>query len=184
MTERETPDSIIGFWFSKQVAKCWFNSTPELDQTIKSKFELTYQIAKEGSLAHWQTSPLGCLALILLFDQFPLNMYRGLSQCFATEAQAREISDIAISKCFDEELYDKQKVFVYMPYMHSENINDQNTAIELYTRAGLKDNLRFAMHHHGIVERFGRFPHRNKILGRKNTSDEDEYLKSDKAFLG
>ena len=184
MKKYETIDSIIDFWFSDDMAKQWFNSTPELDLKIKSNFEEIYQSAVNGELDHWQTSPLGCLALILLFDQFPLNMYRGKEQSFATESRSRAVAEQAINNSFDEKLSDQQKVFVYMPYMHSEDLEDQAKGIELYSKAGLKENLRFAKHHHDIVERFGRFPHRNKILGRTNTPEEEVYLNSKQAFLG
>ncbi len=184
MNSEETINSIIDFWFSEEIIKRWFNSTPELDLKIKSLFESTYQSAVDGNFNDWQTTPLGCLALILLFDQFPLNMYRGKLESFLTEAKSRDVAAIAIESNFDENLSKQQKTFMYMPFMHSENIDDQNKAIELFTKADLKDNLRYARHHHDIIKRFGRFPHRNKILERKNTADEDEYLKSGKAFLG
>jgi len=184
MAKQETIDSIIEFWFSNDIVKLWFNSNKELDLKIKSQFEPTYQLAVEGKLDDWQSSPLGCLALILLFDQFPLNMYRGSKESFATESRSREVAAVAIKKGFDRKLSNQQKVFCYMPYMHSEDLGDQAAAIELYAKAGLKENLRFAKHHYEIVERFGRFPHRNKILGRTNSSSEEEYLNSKQAFLG
>ncbi len=184
MKKYTTIDSILDFWFSDEMTKQWFNSTPELDLKIKLNFEEIYQSAVDGKLDHWQTSPLGCLALILLFDQFPLNMYRGEKQCFATESRSREVAASAINNGFDAELSDQQKIFFYMPYMHSEDLKDQVKGIELYTKAGLKENLRFAKHHHDIVERFGRFPHRNKILGRTNTPEEAAYLSSKQAFRG
>ena len=177
-------DSIIEFWFSDEFSKHWFNSTPALDCEIKSQFESTYILAIAGTLQHWQTSPSGCLALILLFDQIPLNMYRGQRECFAAESQSRDVASIAILKEFDKNLSDPEKKFVYMPYMHSEDITDQVKAIDLFSKAGLTENLKFARHHHDIVNRFGRFPHRNKILGRLNTAEEEEYLNSDQAFHG
>jgi uncharacterized protein (DUF924 family) len=109
-------------------------------------------------------------------------MYRGLPQGFATEAQARDVSQLSVRQGFDKDLHDSEKVFLYMPFMHSENIEDQAFSVQLFENAGLDSNLRFARHHHGIIQRFGRFPHRNRILGRKNTSAEINYLNSKDAF--
>ena len=177
-------DSILDFWFSDNIKKYWFNSTDELDLEIKSIFEPTCQAAVDGQLDHWMTLPTGSLALILLFDQFPLHMYRGEKGSFASERRARDVALYVIENGSDLKLSDIQKKFCYMPFMHSEDLNDQAMSIELYSKAGLTDNLRFAKHHYDIVERFGRFPHRNKILGRANTAEEEHYLKSKHAFLG
>ncbi len=184
MIKQDLLDSIIDFWFSAEIARHWFNSTPELDRDIKSRFEAAYHIAVGGELEHWQASPSGCLALILLFDQFPLNMYRGEKESFAAEAMSRDVAFLAITKGFDKKLAEQKKKFVYMPYMHSEDIKDQEMAIELFSKAGFTENLKYARHHHDIVDQFGRFPHRNKILGRLNTAEEEKYLKSEQAFLG
>jgi len=180
----ETIDSIINFWFSDDIEKHWFNSTEELDQDIKFQFECTYLAAVDKRFEHWQSSLAGCLALILIYDQFPLHMYRGNKKSFSTDEQSRAVAVVAINNSFDEKMSDKQKVFCYMPFMHSEELDDQVMAVDLYFKAGLTTNLRFAKHHHDLVARFGRFPHRNLILGRENTADEAEYLKSNHAFLG
>jgi len=177
-------DSILDFWFSDNFKKYWFNSTAALDQEIKVLFESTYQAAVDGQLDDWMTLPTGSLALILLFDQFPLHMYRGEKESFATERQSRDVATVVITNSFDKKLSNLKKVFCYMPFMHSEDINDQAMAIELYSKAGLTDNLRFAKHHYDLVARFGRFPHRNNILGRTNTAEEEHYLQSKNAFLG
>ena len=135
-------------------------------------------------MKHWEQTAEGALALVILLDQMPLNMYRGQPESFATEAQSREVAGRAITRHFDQYLPDKGKAFLYMPFMHSENLADQDRSVELFTNAGLQDNLRFARHHRDIVRRFGRFPHRNAILGRNSTPEETAWLASGEAFLG
>ena len=126
----------------------------------------------------------GALALVIVLDQFPLNMYRGEARAFATEALARQVADRALARGYDQELAAVEKAFLYMPFMHSENLMDQDRCVSLYEAAGLEDNLRFARHHREIVRRFGRFPHRNRSLGRSSTAEEEAYLSSKQAFLG
>jgi uncharacterized protein (DUF924 family) len=175
---------ILQFWFSEGVVKLWFNSTPEFDHELREKYETVYRDALTGKYDSWMQAATGCLALIILFDQIPLNIYRGQKQSFATEARAREVASHAILQSFDQQLNDAQKAFMYMPFMHSESLEDQKRAVELFENANLKNNLRFAHHHRSIIERFGRFPHRNRILGRESTEAELEYLQSKEAFLG
>ena len=117
-------------------------------------------------------------------DQFPLNMYRGKTKSFATESDAIKVAHHAITNNFDANLTKIKLPFLYMPLMHSENLKDQNLSVKLYKRAELESNFRFAEHHREIIKQFGRFPHRNKILGRQSTNEELEYLASPKAFKG
>jgi len=179
-----TAQTLIDFWFSPRVAKLWFNSTPAFDDELRERFADTYQAGYHGELDDWEATALGALALVILFDQIPLNIFRKQPQSFATEARAREVAARAIARGFDAELDDPQKAFLYMPYMHSEKLADQDTSVDLFTRAGLKNNLRFAQHHREIVRRFGRFPHRNEILGRQSTAEEVAWLASKDAFKG
>ena len=179
-----TAQTLIDFWFSPRVAKLWFNSTPAFDDELRERFADTYQAGYHGELDDWEATALGALALVILFDQIPLNIFRKQPQSFATEARAREVAVRAIARGFDAELDDPQKAFLYMPYMHSEKLADQDTSVDLFTRAGLKNNLRFAQHHREIVRRFGRFPHRNEILGRQSTAEEVAWLASKDAFKG
>ena len=180
------PDAreLIDFWFSPRVEKLWFNSTPAFDQELRDRYADTYVAACRGECDVWQTSPLGALALVIVFDQLPLNIFRGQPQSFASEARARAVAEKAIANGFDTRLRDAQKAFLYLPYMHSENLADQDRSIELFTEAGLESNLRFARHHREIVRRFGRFPHRNAILGRQSTAEELTWLASKEAFKG
>ena len=179
-----TAESIIEYWYSDSVKQKWFNSTLEFDKEIKSNYENSWLDALRGELDSWSNSAKGCLALVIILDQFPLNMYRGEVKSFSSEGMAIRIAKKAVEQGFDKELENNQVSFLYMPLMHSENIDDQNFSVTLFEEAGLTDNARFAKHHRDIVKRFGRFPHRNSILQRASFPEEVDYLKSDKAFKG
>lgn len=176
--------ALVDFWFSEEASKHWFNSTSEFDERLQQEYEANWQQAKQGELDHWGETAIGSLALIILLDQIPLNIFRGKPDSFSTEAQSIVVARTAIDKGFDAELTIRQKAFLYMPFMHSEKLKDQALALELFDQPGLEGNLRFSKHHHDIVERFGRFPHRNEILGRESSPTEIEYLNSKQAFKG
>ena len=162
----------------------WFNSTPQIDETIRNQYETLWNKAKQGELNEWKNTPQGALALIILLDQFPLNMFRGQAKAFSTEALAIEYTKYAIEQKFDQQIPKSQLMFMYMPLMHSEDLHDQTLSLKLFTQAELTNNIRFAQHHKNLVQRFGRFPHRNAILGRTSTPEELSYLASDEAFTG
>jgi uncharacterized protein (DUF924 family) len=178
------PQKIIDFWFADDVRKLWFNSTAEFDRSLRERFDDVLKQADQGELDHWMETAAGCLALVIILDQFPLNMFRGNAQSFATEARSREVARVAIEDGFDKILAAEQQAFLYMPFMHSEDLADQQLALELFAQPGMESNLRFARHHHAIVETYGRFPHRNAVLGRTSTAAEIEYLNSREAFNG
>jgi len=179
-----TPNQILEYWYSPENRACWFSSTPQLDQSIRNTFEPLFQSASLGELDDWMQTPEGCLALIIVLDQLPLNMYRGTPQSFKTEQQAVYVCKYAIKNKYDKQLPKDRLGFLYMPLMHSEKPDDQDLAVSLYTEAQLESNLHFAQHHRKIIRRFGRFPHRNRILNRNSTTAEIEYLASKSAFLG
>jgi len=179
-----TPSEILEYWYSDDIKKYWFNSYPALDREIRERYEKIWEAAKKGELAHWQSSPEACLALVIVLDQFPLNMYRGEAKSFSTENMAIEMARYAVKRGFDKEINQSMLSFLYMPFMHSENLDDQNLSVKLFTDAGFESNLKFAEHHRDIIKRFGRFPHRNKALGRMSTPDEIAYLNSEKGFKG
>lgn len=181
---RTSAEEILEFWFSPEVKKLWFNATPELDELMLVQFLTTYQAAATGELDHWAGAPRSCLALLIVLDQFPLNMFRNTPAAFATEAQAQRICKEAVVKGLDKGLSKEQKAFMYLPLMHSESLRDQELSVSLFETAGMLDNLRWARHHRDIVKRFGRFPHRNAILGRESTMAENEYLASKEAYTG
>lgn len=178
-----TNTAILLFWFGVPASvdygkprSFWFQSTPEVDQNIRKNFEQTYNLALKGKLDDWVNTPQGCLSLMLLLDQFPRNMFRGTPQAFATDEKALQIAKNAIKKDFDQKLPSFQRQFVYMPLMHSENREDQNKSVELFKALGDDKNLQYATAHRDIVERFGRFPHRNVTLNRPCTPEEKEFL--------
>jgi uncharacterized protein (DUF924 family) len=177
-----TPAEIIDFWFSETARAYWFRSTPEFDREVGSRFATTWSQARVGQLADWEQTAEGALALVLLLDQFPLNMFRDRPEGFSTEAASRAVAGRAIVRGLDASLPDTGKAFLYLPYMHSESLADQDRAVELFEQARLEDNLKWARHHREIVRRFGRFPHRNAILGRASTPEETAWLDSPEGF--
>lgn len=179
-----TANQIVDFWFSEPVSRLWFNSTAAFDEQLRRDYFAVYTAAMHDRFSDWQDTALGVLALAIIFDQFPLNMFRGKPEAFASEARAVAVARHAIDSKLDQQLEDRQKVFLYMPFMHSESLTDQDLSVALFEAAGLKENLRFAKHHRDIVRRFGRFPHRNAILGRESRPEEIAYLASDEAFTG
>lgn len=179
MSDRQ---EVLGFWFSTRMSKHWFASTPALDEEIRARFELLWQRAASGELDSWADTPEGALALAIVLDQFPLNMYRSEPASFSTEQKAVAIAKQAVARGFHTELTDDRRLFLLMPLMHSENLEDQELSVKLYRETGM--DTRWPEHHRGIVRRFGRFPHRNAILGRQNTAKELDYLASDEAFKG
>jgi uncharacterized protein (DUF924 family) len=175
---------VLEFWYSAEMRPRWFDSTPALDERIRTEFETLWQQAAAGELDHWQDTPQGALALVIVLDQLPLNMYRGRPEAFATEQRAVAVARQAVERGYDKLIPNDRLMFLYMPLMHSEHLADQDLSVQLFGAAGLVDNLRFAEHHRGIVRRFGRFPHRNAILGRVSSADELDYLASPQAFKG
>ncbi|MCP5142178.1 MAG: DUF924 domain-containing protein [Chromatiales bacterium] len=184
MSTTETPESILDFWFTEPLRSHWFGAPPEIDALITERFESLWRAARDGNLDDWAQTPAGALALVIILDQFPLNMYRGEAESFATEARSRAIAAQAIAAGMDREFSTEQKLFLYLPYMHSESMADQHRSIELFTKAGMTQQLPWAQHHYRIVERFGRFPHRNAPLGRVSTPEELAWLNSQDGFRG
>lgn len=178
----ESAQTLLAFWFSESSRARWFDSTPEFDEQIRQGFESTFQAALAGRLADWESSAEGALALVIALDQLPLNMYRGEPLGFSGEAPARAVADRAIARGLDAQLEPERRAFLYLPFMHSEDLADQDRSLQLYREAGLE--TRWAEHHRDIIQRFGRFPHRNRILGRADTPAEREYLESGQAFRG
>ena len=180
--------AILDFWFGNledpdygQPRQVWFKKDPSFDETVRSQFLEHYHLAAASKLDNWQETPEGCLALILLLDQFPRNMFRAKAQAFATDPKARAIAEYAIAHQFDLQMLPVQRLFIYIPFEHSENIEHQQRAIDLLNQ--LKHEpysanfIDYALRHFRVIERFGRFPHRNQILGRETTPEEAEFLK-------
>lgn len=178
------PRQVLDFWFSADTRPLWFRSTPEFDARLREDFLDVWQAAARGELEAWNATPEGALALVIVLDQFPLNMFRGQAESFVTESQSREVATAAIDQGWDRELDNAGKAFLYVPLMHSEALADQDRSVQLYRDAGLVDSLHWAEHHREIIRRFGRFPHRNAALGRESSGEELEWLASKGAFRG
>ncbi len=176
------PEALLRFWFDDEARARWFDSTPEFDDLLRDRYLTTWEAARDGALDLWAATPRGALALIIVLDQLPLNMFRGSPRSFETEAASRAVADAALASGFEAELDADEKTFLFMPFMHSESLPDQARCVTLFRDAGLE--TRWAEHHRAIVARFGRFPHRNAILGRDDTPEEAAWLASDDAFHG
>lgn len=173
---------LLDFWFAESSRKRWFRSTADFDREIGQRFGELWQQAREGRLDQWQKDPQGALALVILLDQFPLNMFRDQPLSFDTEARSREVADQALARQFERQLSKEQLAFLLLPFMHSESMPDQERCVKLHQDFGLDDT--WALHHRAIIERFGRFPHRNRILGRNSSEEEIAWLASDEGFGG
>jgi uncharacterized protein (DUF924 family) len=156
---------VCSFWFDLDYDG-WFKSDPALDMLIKQRFERLWAQKRQLPADAFLDCPLSALAGVLLFDQFPRNMFRGEAEQFATDHLALAIAEGAVEREFDKQLGRDERAFLYLPFEHSEALADQNRSILLFTALGDPRYLRFAKLHHDIIERFGRFPHRNAILGR------------------
>ena len=183
-----TPGEILDFWFGREgeegygeFREAWFTKDPAFDREVRDRFEDVYKEADADELSHWKDEAQSCLALIILLDQFPRNMFRGDPKTYATDALAREAARHAVEQAYDRELPPFQRLFVYLPFEHSEDLEDQRFSVELFrglaAETGSEDLLGYAERHLEIVERFGRFPHRNGILGRATTPEEAEFLR-------
>ena len=166
------PQALLGVWFTPETRPLWFKSTPDFDAMLAARFGLTYEAARAGRLEGWRAAPLSALALTIALDQLPRNLFRDSAQAFATDAQARATAADAIARGFDRELTPEQRKFLYMPFMHSEALADQDEGVRLFTALGDAETLDFMRRHRDLIARFGRFPHRNAVLGRRSTPDE------------
>ena len=167
--------AVLEFWFRGDTEREeWFRKDPSFDDEIRARFLSLYEEAERGAFAAWRDSPRSCLALIVLLDQFLRNMFRDTARAYSTDALALDAARHAVASRHDHSLRGIERTFVYLPFEHSENLADQARALELF--AG-HPNYEWARRHWEIVKRFGRFPHRNAILGRENTAAETEFLK-------
>lgn len=193
----ETAEAILAFWFgadsddartAEQKKQLWWAKDSTVDHEISVRFSASTAAAAQGALDEWRAGPRGLLALILLTDQFPRNMYRGLPASFSFDVQALRWCKQALEQGDDRRLRPIERVFLYLPLEHSESLADQERAVELFKQlcnevpadqqllfAGFRD---FAIRHRDIIARFGRFPHRNAILGRTSTADEQAFLQT------
>ena len=183
-----TPADVLDFWFGApgsaehgSLRKCWFEKNPAFDEDIRQRFLPALEAAVAGQLDGWANQPESLLALIVLLDQFPRNLFRNTPRAFATDARALVLAQQAVTQGFDAQLMPVARAFIYLPFEHSEDLAMQDHAVALFTAlAGngveFTSYLDYAEQHREVIRRFGRFPHRNAILGRASTAAEIEYL--------
>jgi uncharacterized protein (DUF924 family) len=173
----ESYKEIINFWFKEVDQSDWFNKNDKFDELIINKYSNIHSKAAKCELYEWRKNAEGRLAEIIILDQFSRNMFRGSILSFACDSMALSLSQEAILIKADEELTEVQRNFLYMPFMHSESLEIHKIAMDLYRKNGSKASLDYEIKHKNIIEKFGRYPHRNKILGRKSTEKELAFLK-------
>ncbi|MGH8686330.1 MAG: DUF924 family protein [Burkholderiales bacterium] len=174
-TPETNPEALLRFWFDDH-AKDWFVKNPAFDAEIRSHFLAVHEAAAAGQLVSWSEAPRGALALAIALDQFPRNMFRGEARAFATDAQARATARIILQRGWDQQMAQPEQLFAYLPFEHSESPADQDLSCRLM-KGFDPEQYRYAERHRELIERFGRFPHRNDILGRQSTPAEIEFLK-------
>lgn len=178
-----TPDDVLNFWFVENGRDQWFGKEAAFDEEIESRFAEVSHRARDGKLERWVEAPRSCLALILLIDQFSRNLYRQSPLAWSADVHALAIARLALEKGYDEELDKIERAFMYLPFMHSEVLADQERSVALTEKNndGANEfnqaNYDSAIKHRDIIVRFGRFPHRNEVLERESTAEELEFLK-------
>lgn len=168
---------IVAFW-REAGPKNWFTRDEAFDAEIRGRFLEAQRAAAAGKLSSWEETPTGAYALLLLLDQFPRNLYRGSPQAFASDALALEVAERAIARGFDAQYPNPERRFFYMPFMHSEELAHQERCIALSRASGDDDSTHWAIVHRDIIRDFGRFPHRNPVLGRDTTPEEHAFLEA------
>ncbi|MBN9090255.1 MAG: DUF924 domain-containing protein [Reyranella sp.] len=189
MTDTAAIRDILDFWFlplgdpeHAKPRKIWWESTPELDAELRSRFGTLLDKAIAGELDAWRKSPDGALALTVLCDQFPRNMHRRSARAFSADAKARETARYALARDYPAAYSNDMRLFFYMPFQHSEDLGDQELCCALFAALLDETNTKYAIDHRDIVARFGRFPHRNEVLGRASTAEELDYLRTADRF--
>ena len=167
---------ILHFWFQELTAKQHFVKDPALDTSMRERFSATLEAAARCELFAWRTSAQGRLAEILVLDQFSRNIFRDTPRAFAQDALALALAQELVASGQDQQLPTEQRAFVYIPYMHSESLPIHAQAVPLFSQPGLEYNLHFELRHQAIIARFGRYPHRNAILGRTSSAQELAFL--------
>lgn len=172
-----TQQDVLNFWFRELEPTDWFKKNPQIDELIRERFTELLKRAARDELSDWRTTPEGRLAEIILLDQFSRNIHRDSKKAFENDALALRLAKELVALGLDRNFSSQMKAFAYLPFMHSENLEDHKLAQELFSQEGLEENLDFEKRHVRILETFGRYPHRNKVLGRKSTASEVEFLK-------
>ncbi len=175
---QQTLDDVLAFWFEEIIPKQWWATSDELDRRIEARFGAFHYAAQRCELYRWRESAKGRLAEIIVLDQFSRNIYRNHPKAFAYDSLALALAQMAVAANADHELDINQRAFFYMPYMHSESLMIHEVAVALFSQPGMEANLQFELRHKEIIDRFGRYPHRNAILDRSSTPEEIDFLKT------
>ena len=173
---------IITFWFEETDSSLWFRQDDNFDTLIITQFSAIHSQAAQCQLYHWRATPLGRLAEIIILDQFSRNIFRDSSQSFNQDPLALALAQEGIAQGVDQQLSQQQKTFFYMPFMHSESLTIHDIAETLFEKNGAASSLEFEHKHKRIIEQFGRYPHRNELLGRQSTDEEKVFLSSGRGF--
>jgi uncharacterized protein (DUF924 family) len=181
MTKKGWQQEILQFWFGELTSDDWFEVRKETDDLIRNRFASLHEELRSAIPAEAFLEPDAALAAVIVFDQFSRNMFRGAADAFATDRLAVAVAANALANKFDERLPPERKHFLYMPFLHSEALDDQKRCVALFEALG-GDSVKYAIEHRDIIERFGRFPHRNRALGRETTEEERAFLASHKGF--
>jgi uncharacterized protein (DUF924 family) len=179
---------VLDFWFAAEHMPLWFKPEPAFDAAIRERFGALIEAANAGRLTAWEAAPHACLALLIALDQLPRNAWRGTARAFSCDATARAVATRAVERGLDRQVPPARRGFFYLPFEHSEDLADQQRGCALFARlaqdadsepdkAWTSEQLRYAVRHKEIIERFGRFPHRNALLGRPSTPAEEAFLK-------
>ena len=181
-----TPEDVLAFWFADgpdEMRAVWFERDPAFDAACREQFLETLHEARTGGLDHWAETPSGALALCIVLDQFSRNLFRENAEAFASDEKAREVARDAVRRGFDRQLTPVERVFLFLPFEHSEHLEDQDESVRLFETladepdmAGPGSVIDYAQRHRDLIRRFGRFPHRNALLGRISTAAEQAYL--------
>lgn len=177
-----TPSEILTFWFEELTPKQRFAKDENLDELIVNRYTGIHTRAVNSELDHWRQTPQGRLAEIIVLDQFSRNMFREDARSWQYDSQALQLAKAAVASGDDARIEQSQRSFVYMPYMHSESKEVHEEAIVLFQNLGNEETLKYEILHKNIIDRFGRYPHRNKVLGRESTPAELEYMKNNRGF--
>lgn len=183
-----TPKDVLAFWFDPNVEAVWFDRDEALDAQIRERFGATWEAAVRGDLDNWADTPEGWLALLIVLDQFSRNLHRDDARAWSADVKAQAVALVGIARGDDRRLAPAERLFAYMPLEHAEDVSLQRHCVQLFEamlahvpateRERFEGFLDFARRHHDVIERFGRFPHRNAMLGRRSTPDEQAYLDS------
>jgi uncharacterized protein (DUF924 family) len=176
MTDSTGPEGVLEWWFAPETKPCWFGGGDAFDEAVRDRLGPLYARAARGDLDGWAAETRGLLALVILFDQVPRNIFRGTARAFVGDPKALALARLAVDRGLDEGMSMDERLFLYLPFEHAEDLADQQRSVALFRALGDAGYLDYAIRHEAVIERFGRFPHRNAILGRESTAEEVAFL--------